>query len=337
MPHTQRRLSRRLRMIHMASVALAAAALVLAVWIFGFRSGVRQEATVVVNPGASVTSVARQLKEQGLIKGEKEFKVLVVGFGGRVRHGVYDIPQKAGAWRIARMIARGEVASTTVMIPEGLTVRQIVAVLDANRFLTGEACARDECARDGELFPDTYKVSKGTPRAAVIDLMKRKMSEIERNWVLAGRKRPSPLKDWNEVITLASIVQKETPRVSEMPRVASVYINRLRKGMRLQADPTVVYAITDGLGDMQGKPLYTGHLKTQHPHNTYTNSGLPPHPIANVGRAAIRAVLNPADTNYLFFVADGTGGHVFSRTLDEHNIRRAEWREIKRAKAEEEK
>ncbi|MCL2017745.1 MAG: endolytic transglycosylase MltG [Alphaproteobacteria bacterium] len=352
-------------------IAFAILSLLFTIYFIGFQSTVKEPVTIQISQGASVSSVARQLKGQGLIASENEFKAIVAGFGGRVRYGTYDIPAKAGHFRIAKMIARGEVASTIIVIPEGFTVQQIIATLNANRFLEGEACdmhsatfvragrngnqvARNNrnnsssaprasaerevpgnpCPLDGDLFPDTYRVAKGTSRAAVIDLMRRKMQEIERNWIAAGRKRPTPLKDWNDIITLASIVQKETPRVSEMPTVASVFINRLRKGMRLQADPTVVYAITDGLGDMRGRPLFTGHLKVQHPHNTYVNHGLPPHPIANVGRAAIRAVLNPADTNYYFFVADGTGGHVFSRTYDEHNIRRAEWREIKRTRKE---
>jgi UPF0755 protein len=144
---------------------------------------------------------------------------------------------------------------------------------------------------------------------------------------------PSPLHDWNQVITLASIVQKETAKVSEMPLVASVYLNRLRKGMRLQADPTVVYAITNRLGDMEEKRLYAKHLQVKSPYNTYKNAGLPPAPIANVGMDAILAVLNPADTNYYYFVADGSGGHTFSRTLEEHDKNRNVWRKIKKCGA----
>jgi UPF0755 protein len=157
------------------------------------------------------------------------------------------------------------------------------------------------------------------------------MFAIEDMWKKTNRRLPRPLKNWNEVITLASIVQKETPRAREMPIVASVYFNRLNRGMRLQADPTVVYALTDGLGDMQGQPLLRGHLKTDSPYNTYTNKGLPPAPIANVGQAAIRAVLKPANTNYLFFVADGRGGHKFSKDYETHQKNHADWREIKKS------
>ena len=139
-----------------------------------------------------------------------------------------------------------------------------------------------------------------------------------------------PLKSWEEVLILASIVQKETPKVREMPIVAGVYLNRLRKNMRLQACPTVVYALTKGEGDMHGAPLLSGHLKVISPYNTYTHSGLPPKPIANVGRDAIRSVFKPSNTSYLYFVADGNGGHKFSQNYSEHQKNHDEWRIIKK-------
>jgi UPF0755 protein len=162
--------------------------------------------------------------------------------------------------------------------------------------------------------------------------MQKKMAEIQRGWESSGRHAPRPLKTWNDIITLASIVQKETPKTSEMPIVASVYLNRLNKRMKLQADPTVVYVITKQLGDMKGAPLLSGHLQVKSPYNTYRNYGLPPTPIANPGRAAITAVLNPADTNYYFFVADGQGGHNFSKDFEGHKAYREIWREIKKSK-----
>ena len=185
---------------------------------------------------------------------------------------------------------------------------------------------------DGQIFPDTYTVARGTNRLAVLDLARKRMVAIEDMWKKTNARLPQPLRNWNEVITLASIVQKETPRAREMPIVASVYFNRLNRGMRLQADPTVVYALTDGLGDMQGEALLRGHLKIDSPYNTYKNKGLPPAPIANVGQGAIRAVLKPATTNYLFFVADGHGGHKFSRDYETHQKNHANWRKIKKQK-----
>jgi UPF0755 protein len=258
------------------------------------------------------------------------FKFFIRMRGNKIMAGTYDFPAGASVWQIAKMTSRGAVASTSVTIPEGLTVKQIVALLENNNFLTGTS---DKLPKDGDMFPDTYIVAKGENRQAVLDLMVKKMDNIQMRFLNARAFNvPAPLNDWNDVITLASIVQKETARVSEMPLVASVYLNRLRKGMRLQADPTVVYAITNGLGDMGGQRLYLKHLQVKNPYNTYKNAGLPPAPIANVGMDAINAVLHPADTNYYYFVADGTGGHTFSRTLDEHNQNRSVWQMIKKTR-----
>jgi UPF0755 protein len=330
-----------------ATLIAACVALIFGCGLYfaGCHSVLREDASFTVHAGASVGATARELSGGGFIASESVFKLTVMGFGGRIQAGVYDIPANTGMWRIAKMMARGQVASTLILIPEGMTVRQIADVLDANRFLTGVSCVPHEiddvtdasdasakCPRDGELFPDTYRVAKGTPRRAVIDLMRKKMKAIEDGWTASGGHAPHPLKDWNEVVTLASIVQKETPRVSEMPTVASVYLNRLRKKMRLQADPTVVYALTNGLGDIGGKVLWTNQLKFISPYNTYLHPGLPPRPIANIGADAIAAVLNPEDTTYLFFVADGTGGHAFAQDYEEHQKNHATWRTIKKSR-----
>ena len=302
--------------------------------LFGYAT--RKSVLVTVAPGATVSDVANVLKQNGLIDSASSFKLAVRGMGGRIRVGQYEIPSGYSSWRIAKKMVNGDVATTKVLIPEGLTIKQIKILLADDSSLSGDVdCMPGMVAAvcdvaDGDVFPDTYRVARGTPRLAVLDLARRKMESVKEK--MSGRKIPKPLTDWNDVVVLASIVQKETPRASEMPVVASVYLNRLKTGMRLQADPTVVYALTDGLGDMQGEPLLTGHLKIDSPYNTYRNAGLPPSPIANVGSAAIRAVLNPADTNYMFFVADGKGGHNFSNTYEEHLKNHADWREIKNAK-----
>lgn len=312
----------------------------IAVYIFGVHSTVRTPVTFTVPNGATVSSVAEKLQSQQLINSPTLFKIAVRGNGGQIQSGLYDIPRRASVWRIADMFAHGDVAATTIVIPEGLTIKQIKKLLMADESLTGSV----ECGpgtdlpvcnlRDGDLFPDTYRVARGTSRLALLDLMRKKMVALQENWERAGRVAPRPLKTWNEIITLASIVQKETPKKSEMPIVASVYLNRLRDNMRLQADPTVVYALTNKLGDMQGHPLLREHLKIPSPYNTYTNRGLPPAPIANVGLDAIHAVLQPADTNYLFFVADGSGGHRFSKSYNEHIKNHANWRVIKKIQNE---
>ncbi len=318
-------------------VALLAVALIALVYVFGVESTARRDATFVVDRGASVSSVARNLSSNGLIESVAVFKLAVRLNGGQIQSGEYDIPRRASAWRIARMLATGDIATISIVIPEGLTIKQIRQMLLVNTLLTGAADCDDKTnlvcnLRDGDVFPDTYNVARGTARLSVLELARKKMVAIRDAWERGGEIKPKPLRSWNEIVTLASIVQRETPRVSEMPMVASVYLNRLNKRMRLQADPTVVYAITNGIGDMRGAPLLRNHLKVDNPYNTYKNYGLPPAPIANVGDAAIRAVLKPADTNYLYFVADGKGGHKFSNSYKQHMKNHADWREIKKLK-----
>ena len=300
-------------------------------FIFNLWSPIQKPVSVVVPNGASVTRITNYLHKNNIIKSKELFYFSIRLNGGKIQAGEYDIPRGAGAWTIADMLTHGKIATTTVMIPEGYTIKQINAMLMKTPVLVGDVDCNDDSPvcnlKDGDIFPDTYRIARGTTRLALLELARKKMLEIKQS--LTGFPYPEPLKDWNEVVTLASIVQKETPKAKEMPIVASVYFNRLRQGMRLQADPTVVYALTDGLGDMQGEPLLSGHLRTEHPYNTYMNKGLPPAPIANVGRDAIRAVLKPANTKYLFFVADGKGGHKFSKDYDEHKKHHAKWREIK--------
>lgn len=308
------------------------------IFLFGIKSPIKRDVTFEIGRGETVSAIAKQLYENKIIDSIPLFKLAVRGNGGKIQTGKYDISVGSSVWKIARMFADGDVATITIVVPEGLTVKQIKALLAENNFLIGDV----ECGKgtvlpvcdlhDGDLFPDTYTVAKGTSRLALLDLMRKKMQEIENNWRRSGQIMPVPLKSWNEIITLASIVQKETPKTSEMPIVSSVYLNRLKKNMRLQADPTVVYAVTKGLGDMRGAPLLRGHLKIKSPYNTYINYGLPPAPIANVGMDAIKAVLQPADTNYLFFVADGNGGHKFAKSYKEHMKNHADWRVIKKMK-----
>ncbi len=316
--------------------------IVVVVCVFGYmfcvQSDVKSPTVFDVMRGDSVTGVANRLVKNNLIDSADLFVSAVRINGGKIQSGQYDIPKSASVWRIARMMATGDVASVTVVIPEGLTVKQIKQLLLKHSGLTGAVECDDNKSRpvcnlkDGQIFPDTYRVARGTGRLALLELMRKKMISVNEHLMAANRILPKPLKNWNDVVTLASIVQKETPIAREMPIVASVYLNRLNKGMRLQADPTVVYAITNGLGDMQGNALLRGHLKTDSPYNTYRNSGLPPTPIANVGQNSMRAVLRPAKTNFLFFVADGQGGHRFSADYTEHQKNHNAWREIKKSR-----
>ena len=313
-------------------------ALVVFLYVFCVHSTVKSAAVFNVVPGDSVTGVANRLAKNSLIDSKDAFVALIRFNGGTIQSGQYDIPQSASLWRIVRMMTTGDVATTTVVIPEGLTVKQIKQLLLQHSGLQGAVECDDNKSRpvcnlkDGQIFPDTYRVARGTNRLAVLELMRKKMIDVNNHIRGAYRVLPRPLKNWNDVLTLASIVQKETPVAREMPIVASVYLNRLNKGMRLQADPTVVYALTDALGDMQGAPLLSGHLKIDSPYNTYRNAGLPPTPIANVGQNAIRAVLRPAETNFLFFVADGQGGHRFSIDYAQHQKNHDAWRKIKKSR-----
>ena len=305
-------------------------------YIFNVWSPIKRDINIVVPRGASVTRMTNYLYQNNIIKSKELFYFSIRMNGGMIQAGEYDIPRGAGVWTIAAMLTRGQIATTTVTIPEGYTVKQIKSMLMNIPYLVGEVDCPGPLPvcdlHDGEIFPDTYRVARGTARLAVLELARNKMIEVKKSFENA--RLPKPLNDFNEVLVLASIVQKETPRVREMPLVASVYLNRLNINMRLQADPTVVYVLTDGLGDMRGEALLSGHLRVDSPYNTYRYNGLPPAPIANVGVDAIRAVLKPAHTKYLFFVADGRGGHRFSKDYGEHQKHHEKWREIKKKASE---
>lgn len=313
------------------ALAIACVVVFVVFFVFNLWSPLKSSVDVVVPKGASVTGITNYLLKNNIIKSGDLFYFSVRLNGGKIQAGVYDIPRGAGVWTIADMLTHGRVATTTITIPEGFTIVQIKNMLKNIPYLSGDVDCNKSLPvcdlKDGDIFPDTYRIARGTARLAVLDLARKKMLEVKDSF--KNYKYPTPLKDWNDVLILASIVQKETPLKREMPIVANVYLNRLNINMKLQACPTVVYAITAGEGDMHGAPLLSGHLKTVNPYNTYINYGLPPRPIANVGRDAIRAVLKPAHTDYLFFVADGRGGHKFSKTYAEHEKNHDEWRVIK--------
>ena len=315
-------------------LAIGCVVVFIVFFVFNVWSPIRKPVSVVVPRGASVTNMTNYLYKNHIIKSKDLFYFSIRLNGGKIQAGEYDIPRGAGVWTVASMLAKGKVATTSVTILEGMTIIQIKKMLMSMRYLTGDVdCNTDSPVcdlHDGDIFPDTYRIARGATRLSVLELARKKMLDVKRSF--ANAKYPEPLKSWEEVLVLASIVQKETPQKREMPLVASVYLNRLNINMRLQADPTVIYALTDAEGDMHGEPLLSGHLKIDSPYNTYTRNGLPPHPIANVGRDAIRSVLKPARTKYLFFVADGRGGHKFSTDYSEHQKHHDAWRKIKKEK-----
>jgi len=222
-----------------------------------------------------------------------------------------------------------------VSIPEGLTSYQAMQRIASNEILEGPM--PETIPEEGSIMPDTYPFQRGTTRKELIEQMRRQQ---ERFLAQIWEKRIDglPINSPEEMVTLASIVEKETGKADERPRVASVFINRLNKGMRLQSDPTIIYGIFGGQGKPKDRPIYQSDIDQVTPYNTYQVDGLPPTPIANPGRAALEAVANPSRTEDLFFVADGTGGHVFARTYAEHNANVKRWRAIeKRLKEEAEK
>jgi UPF0755 protein len=235
------------------------------------------------------------------------------------------IPQAASVRQVIDIISEGKTITYKVTIPEGLTSEQIVERLKADNSLAGEIA---ELPPEGSLLPETFIVQRGASRQSVIDKMQvesRKLSD--KMW--DQRRKDLPLKSWEEAVILASIVEKETGRNDERERVAAVFINRLRQKMRLQSDPTIVYGISGGKA-VWNRPILRSEIGQKTAHNTYQIDGLPPTPICNPGKAAIEAVLNPAETKDLYFVADGAGGHIFSETLKDHNTNVQKWRAVEK-------
>jgi UPF0755 protein len=223
---------------------------------------------------------------------------------------------------------RGKSILHKLTAPEGKTTKQILALVAAHEVLVGDITM---APAEGALLPETYSFTRGETRDELIaDMMRARDAVLDELWEKRANDLPIMTKD--EAIILASIVEKETGVASERPLIAAVFVNRLRRGMRLQSDPTIIYGLTGG--EPLGRGLRKSELERETPYNTYLISGLPPTPIANPGRASIEAVLDPAESDYLFFVADGTGGHVFAATLEEHNRNVVKWRQIERQQQE---
>lgn len=293
-------------------------------------------ATFVVKRGAGISEVATQLENRSLISDARIFrygaKILDVEKG--LKAGEYEIKAGASMRDILASLVSGKSVLHSLTIPEGLTVQQILTRIAEDEVLVGDMPA--EVPAEGSLLADTQRFSRGTTRAEIIQkLINDQKKLVDEIW--ARRAPDLPVKDVNEFVTLASIVEKETGKSDERPRVAAVFINRLNKGMRLQSDPTIIYGIYGGRGKPADQPIRKSDLEKVTPYNTYQIDGLPPTPIANPGRAALEAVANPSQTDELYFVADGTGGHVFASTLDEHNENVARWRDVEAKAAEEAK
>ncbi len=285
------------------------------------------ETTVIIPRGAGLDSIATVLAEAGVIEDRLLFKlgVRVLGAARQMKAGEYAFPAAISMRDIVDMLTSGRVVLHRLTVPEGHTSSEIVALLTSTEALAG---AIETVPPEGSLLPETYHFVRDDTRAAVLQRMSQQMSDLLAE-LWKERAEDLPLKTPREAVILASIVEKETGVGSERPLVAGVFINRLRKGMQLQSDPTVVYGITKGKAPL-GRRLLRRDLEKPSAYNTYTIYGLPPGPIANPGRASLEAVLQPAETDYLYFVADGSGGHAFAKTLRGHNRNVANWRKVQR-------
>lgn len=292
---------------------------------------------VTIPKGEGRIEIAVRLEKEGVISNRWTFIANFLarsGFGRKpieLKAGDYEIKKNASMADVMELLTQGRGVLSKVTIPEGMTSLQIVERLRQEEELVGDLT---EIPPEGALLPDTYRFSKGMERR---ELLERMQAEMQRflDSVWEKRQPDLPIKSAQEAITFASIVEKETGRPDERGRVASVFMNRLRKGMRLQSDPTVIYGIVGGQGTL-GRPLSRADLDQKTPHNTYEIAGLPPTPICNPGRSAIEATLNPPTTGDLYFVADGTGGHTFSDTLKEHNAAVTNLRKVERERAKKE-
>jgi UPF0755 protein len=315
------------------AAALAAIALLAAGWfLFGgwFGSGpLEKDRTFIVSTGDSLNAVAQRLEKEGRIPSARAFSLRARLFGGGspIKAGEFLIPARASASRILSIIQSDDVIRRLVMIPEGMPSIMVRERLMAQEHLTGDI----PIPAEGSVLPDSYDFERGESREAVLRRMQAAMSAVlAEAWAKRG---PNiAVKTPQEALVLASIVEKETGKPSERRMVAGLYSNRLKKGMLLQADPTIIYPITQG--KPLGRRIRQSEIQAVNGYNTYTMTGLPQGPITNPGKASIEAVLNPARTDALYMVADGTGGHQFSTTLEQHNAAVEKWFAIRRARGE---
>ena len=281
-----------------------------------------QAGNVVVAKGATLTSVAQTLNEANVIDKPWLFKILsrFEGLDKKLRAGEYRFDAGVSIRQVMDKIARGEVFYRRMTFAEGLTTGQMLYQIATNQGLSGEVSLD---VAEGSMLPETYTFELGTHQNSIVLEAQKAMNKVlDEAW--DGRDVGLPYKDKMQLLTMASIIEKETGVADERPLVASVFVNRLRKGMKLQTDPTVIYALTEGQMEL-GRSLKKKDLAIDSPYNTYKYYGLPPAPICNPGRDAIMAAAHPAQSDYLYFVATGDGGHKFSKSLNEHNRNVKEW------------
>lgn len=322
------------RLVVKIGVAFVLATLFLSLTVSGYlyyemtQPGPLGEARdVVISPGQGAFAIAHKLDHEGVIRTWISFVALLTLKGKRasLQSGVYEFSPHESLSSVMNKIVTGAVKYYTVTIPEGLTVAQIIAKLSAISHLSGDYA---DIPEEGTLFPSTYYFKKGDTRQGLIKRMHVEMEEVLEK--MEGMKAlPDPLLNLRDVLILASVVEKETALDAERPRIASVYLNRLRRGIPLQSDPTVIYGLR--LGKDFNHDLKRRELKDDHLYNTYRRRGLPPSPICCPGKISIQSVLEAKPSDELYFVADGAGGHVFSSDFSEHLENIKKWRKFKKA------
>ena len=320
-----RRLSVLAGVVAVALIAFAVAAFIV-IDRFDGPGPLQADTVIYIDPGTSMGDIARKLTAEGVIEDSVVFRlgVRLMRVSRELKAGEYLFPATVSMRGVVDILLSGKTVLRRLTLPEGVASAEAAALVDAAEGLSGNLSA---VPPEGTLLPETYHYERGDQRIELVERMQEAMRDtLAELWDL--RDQSIPLKTPEEALILASIVEKETGVPEERPIVASVFINRLRAGMRLQSDPTVVYGITNGAAPL-GRALTRTDLQTASDYNTYQINGLPPGPIANPGRAAIEAVLNPAQTEFLYFVASGDGGHAFAKTLDEHNNNVAKWRKLR--------
>ena len=296
---------------------------------------VSTENTILIPRGSGVIKIGRQLEAEGYISDARLFRFAsqYKKLDSSLKAGEYRIPSGASIVEILTLLDEGKVILHQVQVIEGSTIAQAMKAIAEADFLTGEL---PDMPVEGSILPDTYFFTRGTSRADVLARLQSAQDDLlDEIW--PARQEGLPVTSREEAVILASVVEKETGSVGDEDLVASVFVNRLRKGIRLQSDPTIIYGISKGerlMRTVNGKSVQRGLFRSEidrvTPYNTYQIDGLPPTPICNPSAAALRAVLQPADSDYLFFVADGSGKHAFSRTNAEHNKNVAAWRKVER-------
>jgi UPF0755 protein len=303
----------------------------LSAWVYlgqGPKARSGATTTVVLRRGAGLSEIGGDLQRAGVIASSPLFIAAAEVTRGRhgLKAGEYAFPSRASLRDVIARMKAGLVVHHRITVPEGLTSRQVADLLAASPVLSGPVSPPPE----GSVLPETYEVVRGDTRASVLARMSDARDRLLAT-LWASRKPGLPLATPEEAVTLASIVEKETALPAERPHVAAVYINRLRQNVKLEADPTIIYAAGGGLP--LGHPILASELAAPGPYNTYLQTGLPPTPIDNPGRASLAAALDPSDSDDLYFVATGQGGHVFSKTLAEHEKNVAHWRQAQKQAA----